>query len=152
MSEEVKRNKIFTPAERLEIANKIFELTELVFKWGKIQKSMTMIEACEKVGISYKTFANWYKIDKMIADLAEVHKNNRMAHMRHQAKWTVEKALYWEMKLKDKERVDIALRFLEKTDEDFKDRKEVTVSWLDFGTSMEDLEEKAKLLIKDITS
>jgi hypothetical protein len=112
---------------------------------------MTMLEACEKVGISYKTFANWYKIDKMICDLAEAHKNNRIAHMRHQARGTVEKALYGELKLKDKEKVDIALRFLEKTDEDFKDRKELNVTGLDFNSSMDDLVNKAKILIKDIT-
>ena len=113
---------------------------------------MSLLEACDKVGVPYGTFQKWYGSDKMVKDLSDAYKVNRLHHMRHQAKGTVEKALYGDLKLKDKERVDIALRFLEKTDEDFKDRKEVTVSGLDFGTSMEDLENKARLLIKDITS
>lgn len=117
-----------TPAERLEIAHKIFELSEFVFKDGKVKKAMTLLEACDKVGVPYQTFQKWYGSDKMVKDLSNAYKVNRINHMRHQAKGTVEKALYGELKLKDKERVDIALRFLEKTDEDFKDRKEVTVS------------------------
>ena len=93
---------------------------------------MTLLSACDSVGIDYSTFQKWLATDTMISDLNAVHKNNRLAHMRHTAKGEVEKALYGELKLKDKERVDIALRFLEKVDEDFKDRKEVSVTGLDF--------------------
>ena len=56
------------------------------------------------------------------------------------------------MKLKDKEKVDIALRFLEKTDEDFKERKEIKIQGMEFNSSIEDLEAKAKILIKDLTN
>lgn len=56
------------------------------------------------------------------------------------------------MKLKDKEKVDISLRFLEKTDKEFKDRQEleVKIDGTNFGTSKEELEERAKLLIKSL--
>lgn len=144
------RGPTYTAAERIEIANKIFSLTELCFKDWKIKKQMTLIEATEQVGIHYQTFQKWLASDKMIADMNIAHKNNRLAHMRHQAKWQVELALYGQLKLKDKERVDIALRFLEKVDEDFKDRKEITIEGNDFSVAMEDLENKARILIKEL--
>lgn len=140
----------YTIAERLEIAKKIILATELVFKGGKLQKGMGLAEACESIWIQYQTYLGWTKRDPMIRDLSEISKNNRLTHMRHQAKRQVEDALYGNLKLKDKEKVDIALRFLEKVDEDFRERKEISINGLEFTSSMEDLEQKARLLLREL--
>lgn len=141
----------YTPAERIEVANKVFQLTDVCFKKGKIQKSMPILEALDIVDISFQTWNYWMKTDATLNDMYETYKRNRLEHMRHQAKKQVEAALYGELKLKDKEKVDIALRFLEKVDDEFKDRKEITVTGNDFTASMEELQQKAKLLIKDLS-
>lgn len=151
MQEDKRWYKRYTSAERMELAHEIFRLSSLVFKNWKIQKTVSLEEACEAVWLKYITFNTWVKSDPMIKDAYEAYNINRLAQMKWQAKTQVEKALFWEMKLKDIEKVNIALRFLEKVDEDFKDKKEIKVTWeIDFNKSIDDLEAQAKALLWDI--
>ena len=95
MAKETKTNrKKYTAGERMELSIEIFRLSSLVFKGGKLQKAMGLLEACEKVGVEYITFNHWLKSDAMIKEAYEQYNVNRVAHMRHQAKSQVEKALY----------------------------------------------------------
>jgi hypothetical protein len=141
---------VYSPDERVAIVQSLLKLTSLEYIDGKLKKRMGITEACEKIGVAYDTVAKWRKENPSIDEMFTAHKASRSSQMRYQAKTNVEKALYGHMKLKDKEVVDISLRFLEKTDDEFKDRKEISIKDIDLSVPMEELEERAKLLIASL--
>jgi hypothetical protein len=92
---------------------------------------MTILEACNHVGISDMTFRNWRQEDKKLHDYYESTKRARkeMAHssMRDLAMNNVFNAISGQVKLRPKEMVEVSLRYLEKTDESFNQSIKVDV-------------------------
>lgn len=116
---------------RLSIVEEICMLTAPKWNGSKMVRWMTILEACNKVWISDMTFRNWRQEDKKIHDYYESTKKARkeMAHssMRDYAMNNVFNVLSWQVKLRQKELVDVSLRYLEKTDESFNQSIKVDV-------------------------
>ena len=133
------------------ILYEILKLTNFRYEKGKLVKGMSLIAACEEAGITHQTFSKWRREDPEFAKIYEDSKSAMLELMRYQAKSIVNEALYGNLKLKDSERVNISLRFLEKTDEEFKDKKELEFKINnDFNTPLSELEERAKDLINSL--
>lgn len=116
---------------RLSVVEEICMLTAPQWNWKKMTRWMTIMEACNHVGISDMTFRNWRQEDKKLHDYYESTKRARkeMAHssMRDLAMNNVFNAISWQVKLRPKEMVEVSLRYLEKTDESFNQSIKVDV-------------------------
>ena len=141
----------YSRPERMGILYNILKLTAPTYKNGKMVKGMNLVAACYESGTTHQTFSSWLRKDKEFSDIYENSKKWMTEVMRFQARSIVQDALMGHLKLKDKEKVDISLRFLEKTDEEFKERKEIEVTFdaNEFGVTMEELEQKAQILISN---
>lgn len=93
-----------------------------VKKWRFI-KACTLIEACESEGISDVTFRNWRNEDKKIGDYIENMKRARkeMLHtmMEQSALDNVMEWINWDVKLRPMDKINLSMRYLEKTSAEF---------------------------------
>mgnify|MGYP002129059666 CR=1 FL=1 len=112
-----------TVRPRLEIVEEILMLTTPKWDWKKFKKSMTLPEACGIVGISDMTLRNWRnehpKIGEYFNSVREARKE--MAHhtMEQAAINNVMDGIGGGVKLRPLDKINISLRYLEKTSAEF---------------------------------
>lgn len=113
---------------------------------------MTVLQAINEEWISQQGFNKWLQQDEVLKSLWEDGRKSQKEWMLAKAMENVENALYWEVKLRPSELINISLRFLEKVSPDFKDKVELNgkVEW-EFSTSLDELIRKANELSKNIT-
>lgn len=111
---------------------------------------MNIGAACAEEGITHQLFRMWLRADPTLMALYEENRQAKVDLMRSYARGIVMDALSGGMKLKDKEKVDISLRFLEKTDDAWKDKHEIEVKVENFALTNEELEARAKELLTNI--
>ena len=108
---------------RLAIIEEIIMLTSPKWNWKKFVKPMTITEACEKVWISSFTWRAWRQEDKKIGEYVD---NMRIAHkemahdmMQQYAMDNVMEGVSWAVKLRPMDKINLSMRYLEKTSPEF---------------------------------
>lgn len=136
--------------DKINIITRILSRTTPTYKDGKVKKDMNIGAACAEEGITHQHFRKWLRDDPYLMRMYEENVAAKLELMRSMAKNHILEALGGGKKLKDKEMVDISLRFLEKTDDAWRDKHELEVKIQDFNMSTEDLERKARELIGNL--
>lgn len=108
---------------RLAIIESVMMHTAPVYNWKRWVKWMTLLDACQKEWISDVTFRKWRYEDKKIWDYIEWMKAARkeMLHtmMEQTALDNVMEWINWGVKLRPMDKINISLRYLEKTSAEF---------------------------------
>lgn len=108
---------------RVSIVEEIATLTAPVWDWKKYKKKMTIEEACSHVGISWMTFRNWRQEDERIKRLWNetvasrkefIHSTMENAALNNVMEWVT-----WAVKLRPLDKINVSLRYLEKTSPEF---------------------------------
>lgn len=104
-------------------------------KWNakkkKFVRPMTIAEACEEVWISDMTFRNWRnedsKLQKYFEDVQLSHKEMVHTMMEDAALQNVMEWIAWWVKLRPLDKINVSLRYLEKTSPEFNPSLKVDV-------------------------
>lgn len=108
---------------RLAIIESIMMKVAPVWNWKRYVKWMTLLQACEEEWVSAVTFRNWRHEDKKIGDYVEgmVRARKEMLHtmMEQSALDNVMEGINWWVKLRPMDKINISLRYLEKTSAEF---------------------------------
>jgi len=108
---------------RLAIIESVMMHTAAKWNWKKFVKWMTLIEACQKEWITAVTFRSWKNEDKKIWDYIEwmVRARKEMLHtmMEQLALDNVMEGINWGVKLRPMDKINVSLRYLEKTSAEF---------------------------------
>ena len=117
---------------------------------GKKIGGMTIEEACRNVGIHP---SRWYAIldaDSSFRKLYDDARAKRKEIMIDKAMSNVEAAIYGKEKLRPIDKVNVSMRFLEKTSNDFKDKVEIDLGNDVMSESLEDMMVKANEILKSL--
>lgn len=108
---------------RLAIVEEIIMLTAPKWDWKKFKNQMTLVQACEQVWISPFTYRAWRTEDKKIWDYVDSMKiaHKEMAHtmMETYAMNNVMEGISWWVKLRPMDKINLSMRYLEKTSPEF---------------------------------
>ncbi len=119
-------------------------------KWRYV-KACTLMEACQEEWITEVTFRNWRNEDKKIWDYVEWMKKARkeMLHtmMEQMAIDNVMEGINWDVKLRPMDKINISLRYLEKTSAEFNPAIKLDVeNWTNPILSMNKQEMEQRIL------
>lgn len=116
---------------RLEIIESILISTAPKWNGKKFAPSMSLKEACEKEGITDLTFRNWRadspKIAQYVDDVRESRKEMMHLMMKEVALKNVMEGLSGWVKLRPLDKINISLRYLEKTENEFNPSTKVDI-------------------------
>lgn len=105
---------------RLEIVEEILMLTAPKWTWKKFRPTMTLKEACDKVGISDFTLRIWRQENPKIGEYFNSVKAARKDMLHNMiataALENVMEAIGWGVKLRPLDKANLSMRYLEKTD------------------------------------
>lgn len=115
---------------------------------------MDIKHVLSEFGIMPARFYHWMNRNPAFKEIYEEGRKGLLEATRTTARALVEAGINGELKLKDSEKVNLAMRLLEKTDDEFKDKKEVelNVSGIDFSLSTQELEMKARELLSKLNT
>lgn len=131
--------------ERMEVVNKILELTYPKWDGSKFRKGMTLAKACWEVGIVYTTLKYWRDNHPEVEALFQTTNRLRMQILEDIAKENVYEALSGNSKLRPDKKADISLRLLEKVSDDFIPMQKFKVesnNTLNFDKPIDELQSK----------
>jgi hypothetical protein len=119
------------------------EITHIdnIKKWYKPNQPLPLRVACLEAWIKPVTY---YARIWLYPELKEYHNmllERSKNYSRNLAYWVVEDALSWEIELDDNKKIDVALRFLEKTDQAFNPKTEIETKSLsiNFNKTSDDI-------------
>lgn len=108
---------------RLAIIESVLMHTSPKWNWKRFVKWMALIDACQKEWITDVTFRSWKNEDKKIWDYVEWMKKARkeMLHTMMES-YALENVMDWingNIKLRPMDKINVSLRYLEKTSAEF---------------------------------
>lgn len=108
---------------RLQVVEEILMYTTPKWNWKKFTPQMTLQEACEKAWISYYTFRDWKqadeKIRRYVQEVKAARKESTHTMMEEFALNNVMEGISWAVKLRPMDKINVSLRYLEKTSPEF---------------------------------
>ena len=139
----------YSRPDRLRIITNVLARSAPAFRGDKIVRPKNFDEILALEGITRATYNKWISEDVAFANMEKEVRDAQASIMGKAAMRIIENALTGGMKLKDDKLVDVALRYAEKTQPEWKESIDLNLRQ-DFGTSTSDLEARAMELLNII--